>query len=384
PKGVSSEGLRGSWKARAPLSLASTLHAADYILGRGVLVTGGSGTRVFGNTPDDNGAIFDRTALYDPAVDRWKGAGIMQVPRYMHASMPLPAGPLSLCGAKCGRILVTGGASGDVSPGDPIKSAEIYTFKPIVTGITPPSGPLTGGTETAISGTALAGATKVTFEGEPPLICGAKGIARCWVDEALPDQKIYAIAPPHAVPEKVHVTVETDPGFVSARTDSDLFAYDPLAAPGVDVGNSPSGVTEAAKNSQPPPPTITSGSAGSAQSANAAGRAVTASPLVLPPGGVAPSTSLIAQTSGLQAAGMVLAGQSQTASALSAASERRNEPAPQNAFSRLDQPGLGPAWAVAILLAAGMGACLCTANRRLDAKVAAAWSGSGGSRRPAT
>lgn len=90
------------------------------------------------------------------------------------------------CSAVCGRILVTGGLVHE-SPTDPnpvgdydaLVSADLYTLDPGVQRLVPAEGPVTGGTEVAISGLSLAGATEVVFEGEPPLQCGREGSAKC-------------------------------------------------------------------------------------------------------------------------------------------------------------------------------------------------------------
>jgi hypothetical protein len=87
-------------------------------------------------------------------------------------------------------------------------------YEPAVTGITPTSGPSTGGTVVTVSGAHFTGATQVYF--------GAVAASTFTVTS---DTTITATAPAHAA-ETVHVTVVTEGG-TSATSPADEFTYFP-------------------------------------------------------------------------------------------------------------------------------------------------------------
>jgi hypothetical protein len=89
---------------------------------------------------------------------------------------------------------------------------------PTVTGISPASGTLAGGTSVIITGTNFAGATAVKF--------GSTDAASYTVDSAT---QITAMSPAHSA-GSVHVTVTT-PGGTSTTSASDQFAFADMTAP---------------------------------------------------------------------------------------------------------------------------------------------------------
>lgn len=120
-------------------------------------------------------------------------------------------------------------------------TASSPTASPTVTGISPSSGPATGGTSVTITGTNLTGATGVSF--------GGTAAASFTVDSAT---QITATTPAHAA-GTVNVTVTTAGG---TGTGTGLFTYDSNAAPtagfgqAMSFGSTYATVTAAADNSQ--------------------------------------------------------------------------------------------------------------------------------------
>jgi hypothetical protein len=110
--------------------------------------------------------------------------------------------------------VTTAGGTSSTSPND------LFTFvgAPAVTGIDPPSGPVTGGTTVTISGANLGYATEVDF-GENP--------AGFSVND---DSSLSATAPAAEAAEAVHVRVVTIGG-TSPATSSDQFTYLAVPAP---------------------------------------------------------------------------------------------------------------------------------------------------------
>jgi hypothetical protein len=110
-------------------------------------------------------------------------------------------------------------------------SADQFTYTaapaPTVSGITPSSGPTTGGTLVTITGVGFTGASAVSFGGVP-----AAGFT---VDS---DTLIVATAPAEAA-GTVHVTVTTPSGS-SATSAADRFTYSAVAGPAV-MGITPAG-----------------------------------------------------------------------------------------------------------------------------------------------
>jgi hypothetical protein len=117
---------------------------------------------------------------------------------------------LALSPAGTGTVDVTVSTDGGTSA---TSAADVFTFvpAPVVSGVSPSSGPVDGGTSVTIAGTDLAGATEVDFGGV------AAGFT------ANPDGSLTAVAPPGAA-GTVDVIVTTDGG-ASATGPADQFTY---------------------------------------------------------------------------------------------------------------------------------------------------------------
>lgn len=90
--------------------------------------------------------------------------------------------------------------------------------RPTVTGITPSSGPVTGGTKVTITGTGFTGATLVQFGAPsdgPPATFSVKS-----------DKKITATSPAESVGDRD--VVVTGPGGTSPTSSTDVFTYGPM------------------------------------------------------------------------------------------------------------------------------------------------------------
>jgi IPT/TIG domain-containing protein len=125
-----------------------------------------------------------------------------------------------------GTVDVTVTTPGGTSPAIP-NDEFTFVVAPTVTGLSPSSGSVAGGTEVTISGAALSGAIEVDF-GESP--CGFT------VND---DSSITAVSPAAEAPDTVDVVVVTIGGS-SARSARDRFTYVPIPAPLVS-GISPNG-----------------------------------------------------------------------------------------------------------------------------------------------
>jgi hypothetical protein len=96
----------------------------------------------------------------------------------------------------------------------PIVTADQFTYvpAPAVTGVSPPSGPLSGGTTVTITGTGFTGATAVSF-----------GTVPAASFTVVSDIQITAVSPAQSAC-LVDVTITT-PGWVSAVVPADEFTY---------------------------------------------------------------------------------------------------------------------------------------------------------------
>lgn len=92
----------------ASLAIARYQHTATKLTTGEVLVTGGA----TGNTSTGITA-FANTELYSPSTESWSNKGLLNTPRYRHASILLPSG----------KVLVIGGSD---STGNPLASSELY------------------------------------------------------------------------------------------------------------------------------------------------------------------------------------------------------------------------------------------------------------------
>jgi IPT/TIG domain len=114
----------------------------------------------------------------------------------------------------------------------PVSSSDRFTYsspQPSVSGITPNSGPVTGGTAVTISGNGFTGATTVSFGGNPGVINSVAG------------NSIVATSPA-GVTGPVDVTVTT-PGGTSPTSSLDKFNYGPFISSIAPATGSTSGGT---------------------------------------------------------------------------------------------------------------------------------------------
>lgn len=100
-----------------------------------------------------------------------------------------------------------------------------YTAAPVVTGLSPTSGPTAGGTSVTITGVSFTGATGVTFGGTPAVF------------SFINDTTITATTPAHAA-GTVDVFVTTPLG-TSANTTADNFTYQDLAVTSISPTSGP-------------------------------------------------------------------------------------------------------------------------------------------------
>jgi Putative Ig domain/IPT/TIG domain len=123
----------------------------------------------------------------------------------------------------------TGGSAADITVTGPggtsaTSSADLFTYGPTVTGLSPNTGPRLGGTTVTIRGTGFSGATSVAF--------GSTPASRFSVSSST---LITAVSPPGSA-AIAPVTVTT-PGGTSPQTAFDTFSY--IAAPPSVTGLSP-------------------------------------------------------------------------------------------------------------------------------------------------
>jgi N-acetylneuraminic acid mutarotase len=102
---------RGSWTLTAPMSVARARHTATVLVDGEVLVAGGS-TTFHGET----GSVTATAEIYNPATGKWRSAGQMARPRYVHSAVLLADG----------RVLVAGGWYAMSSSDPSHETVEIY------------------------------------------------------------------------------------------------------------------------------------------------------------------------------------------------------------------------------------------------------------------
>jgi hypothetical protein len=114
--------------------------------------------------------------------------------------------------AGTGTVDVTATVAGGTSLGSP---ADQFTYipAPVVTAVSPSSGPIAGGTQVTISGSGFTGATAVDFGSVPATTFSVAS-----------DASITATAPAGSAPGVLDVTV-TAPGGESATSPEDQFSY---------------------------------------------------------------------------------------------------------------------------------------------------------------
>ena len=142
----------GTWQAAASMNVARANAAAAVLSDGTVLMTGGY---ELGGYPGVTGKevpplVPATTEIYNPSTNTWTLGSDMNVARFGQVAATLSNG----------TVLVAGGVG---SSDTALSSAEIYTPggsplpAPAVTGISPNSGPATGGTPVTITGTNLTG-----------------------------------------------------------------------------------------------------------------------------------------------------------------------------------------------------------------------------------
>jgi N-acetylneuraminic acid mutarotase len=214
----------GTWQAAANMNIAREYAAAVVLPDGTVLMTGGYN----GNTIL---SWLASTEIYQPSTNTWTAGPSMNAERAYQTATLLPNG----------QVLVAGGTDGSNFA---LASAELYSSgttsppAPVVTGVSPSTGPAAGGTAVTVSGSNLTGGS-VTFG-----TAAATGVS-CSATSCT------ATSP--AGTGTVNVTVTTASG-ASATSSADQFTY--TAAP-------------------PPAPTVTKVSPASGPAAG--GTAVTVS-----------------------------------------------------------------------------------------------------------
>ena len=187
----------GTWQAAANMNIAREYAAAVVLPDGTVLMTGGYN----GITPL---ATLASTEIYQPATNTWTPGPDMNQHRQYHTATLL----------QNGQVLVAGGDDSSA-----LATAELYsagttsTPAPVVTGVSPSSGPAAGGTAVTVTGSNLTGGS-VAFGGTT-----ATGVS-CSASSCT------ATSP--AGSGTVDVTVTT-PGGTSATGSADQFSY--TAAP---------------------------------------------------------------------------------------------------------------------------------------------------------
>lgn len=207
----------GLWDATTPLPFPRTRHTASPLGDGRVLVTGGACCSTQSNPPS-----LTLADVYHPTAARWQPAALLSAPRYAHTATVVdgPRCRTSAPPAWCGGVLVAGGFDWSRPEGERlVTTAELYTPAPAVTALQPSQGSVTGGAAVTISGTPLAGATRVTF-GAVNVPCPS---ADCTVDSS---DQITLVSPPRQQPGPVTVTVTTAGG-TSAATPAATFTYLP-------------------------------------------------------------------------------------------------------------------------------------------------------------
>ena len=185
----------GTWQAAANMNFPREAPASVVLPNGTVLMTGG----YEGITPTP---YLASTEIYQPATNTWTPGPDMNQGRGNHTATLLPDG----------QVLVAGGYAAQPE-GSILATAELYSPgtppAPVVTGISPASGPAAGGTAVAVSGSNLSGGS-VSFGTKPATA------ASCAADSCT------ATSPPGSA--TVDVTVRTAGG-TSATSTADQFTY---------------------------------------------------------------------------------------------------------------------------------------------------------------
>lgn len=205
-----------TWEFTGSLHVGRAGHSATSLDDGKVLVTGSGTFRV---EPQRSSEI------YDPATGRWSYTSFMDVGRDGHTATALVGGHVLItggiaAGGKRTNIQDSTGRTGQVTWPPAVASAELYTPAPVVTAVSPASGPTSGGTRVEITGSDLSGATAVSFGGAP-------------ADFIVQSPTLIEAAGPAHAPGAVDVVVTTPGGVsLSASPAAYRFTYLGTGVPG--------------------------------------------------------------------------------------------------------------------------------------------------------
>ncbi|HUP69940.1 MAG TPA: kelch repeat-containing protein [Acidimicrobiales bacterium] len=220
------------WQTAPLMALPRLRHTATPLSDGTVLVAGGA-PQLQSFVP----TAVPGAELYDPVSKSWLPAGCMSLGRVAHTATLLSGDTDTFhfnpakCGANCGKVLVANGTDAVPDEADnsspqrvALASAELYTPAPVVSGVSPPSGPVGGGTKVTLSGFGFTNnATAVNFGGTKIPVCPAVPAAPCFTVDSY--TKLTLVSPPFAGgANPVDVTVTTDGGD-SAPAPAARFAY---------------------------------------------------------------------------------------------------------------------------------------------------------------
>ncbi|MGI8413607.1 MAG: Kelch repeat-containing protein [Solirubrobacteraceae bacterium] len=122
------------WEPAGPMGNRRFYQTASLLRDGTVLAAGGNPGGNAPGFPNQGGPGLFSSELYNPAGNRWSFTSFLNDGRLLHTATLLPAGPRTLCGDNCGKVLVVGGDReiiGSFTPYsqylNPLRSAELYT-----------------------------------------------------------------------------------------------------------------------------------------------------------------------------------------------------------------------------------------------------------------
>ena len=214
----------GTWSPTANMIFPRSDHDVTLLPDGRLLAIGGDELGTDFITHYDIGHSPTLGEVYDPATQDWLPTspsnlnlgdnntfGQSNVAR----SVLLPSGPLSVCGVRCGQVLVIRGSDQD-SKGL-VPSSVVFAPPPRAT-LAPTAGTTAGGTTLTLTGTGLASVSAVSFGGVP-----ATSVTP---DPTTPDTKVSVVTPAR-IAGAVDVAVTTAGGSVIAGK----FTYQTPAVP---------------------------------------------------------------------------------------------------------------------------------------------------------